>query len=214
MLVSKIISLAEAQCDESYDKADWIDLYNLCQDDLTRPAKMITTKPGISVTVTATKTSITIASDADLVTAHEILNLYYTPAAGAKVKLKRIAFDDSYSKGWKMDSTKIYLQGLGTEATGTVDVDYYKKLAHCVYVASPESYTPTTPEIPEEYHNLYVLYLCAKSQQREEEPEDMATFMAEYNKAKDEFELDRVKQMEPWNYSKILALKQAQAGGA
>ena len=213
MLVSEIISLADDQSEGSYTVAEWLALFNWCQDDLTPVAKILTPVSGISVTVTATKTSITLASNADLSTAHEIINVYYAPASGLEVPLRRLDYRDNYSKGWKLDATKLYLQGLGTEATGTVRADFYKKLTHCVYVASPESYTPTTPEIPAEYHGLYVSFLCGKCQQREEENEDMGIFMAEYNKARADFELDRIKQMEPWNYSKILALKAAQQGG-
>jgi len=211
MLVSEIISLADDQCEGSYTVDQWLALFNWCQDDLTPVAKILTPVSGISVTVTSTKTSITIANNADLATAHEIVNVYYTPASGTEVFMRRIDQRDNYSKGWKLDATKLYLQGLGTEATGSVRVDYYKKLTHVTYDAGTEVYTPTTPEIPSEYHGLYVSYLCGKSQQREEENEDMSIFMAEYNKAKADFELDRVKQMEPWRYQEYLAIKQAQA---
>ncbi len=204
MLVSKIISLAEAQCDESYDIDDWVDLYNLCQDELTPVAKILDTKSSPAVTVTAGKASITIATDTTaLALAHRILNVYYTPAGGTEVPLRRLHPQDDYAKGYKLDATKLYLQGLGTEATGVVRTDFYKKLAHCVYVASPESYTPTTPEIPDEFHGLYVSYLCGKSQQREEEPQDEQDFMSEYEKAKQSFALERLVQMEPWNIKNI-----------
>lgn len=216
MLISEIIALAEEQCDESYTKAEWIKLFNQCQDDLTPIAKMLYTVENIAVTVASKAASIVIASNATLANAHEIKNVYYLPTVtgAAETQLRRLLVTDRKSKGWKLDPENIKLQGLGAETAGTMAADYYKKLAHCVYVASPESYTPTTPEIPEEYHNLYVLYLCAKSQQREEEPEDMATFLAEYNQAKANFALDRIKQMEPWNYQKALAAQAQQTGGA
>jgi hypothetical protein len=216
MLISEIIALAEEQCDEVYTKAEWIKLNNQCQDDLTPVAKMLYTVESIAVSVASKAASIVIANNATLVNAHEIKNVYYLPtAAGAvETQLRRLPVTDRKSKGWKLDPANIKLQGLGTETDGTVAADYYKKLAHCVYVASPESYTPTTPEIPAEYHNLYVLYLCAKSQQREEENEDMATFMAEYNQAKANFALDRIKQMEPWNYQIALAAQSRSQGGA
>jgi len=209
MLVADIIALAEAQADESYGPQDWVDLFNLCQDELTPLAKMLTTKAGIVVTVTSGKAEITIASDTDLVTAHRILNVYYTPTitGGKEVQLRRLQAFDSASKGWKLDGAKLYIQGLSTETAGTVRADFYKKLAHVVYVASPESYTPTTPEIPEEFHDLYVAYLCYKCQQREEEPEDEADFKGEYKTRKEEFAVARIAQMEPWN------LKYLQQGG-
>lgn len=199
MLVSKIISLAESQSDESYDKEDWVDLINLCQDELTPLAKILEIKSGIAVTVASGKASITIASDADLAKQHRILNVYYTPtiAGGTEGQLRRLQPKDNYSKGWKLDATKVYLQGLSTETAGTVRVDFYKKLTHIQSVS--DAYVPDTPDIPEEYHGIYVSFLCSKSQQREEETEDQSVFEAQYNSAKQAFALDRLIQMEPWN---------------
>ncbi len=203
MLVSKIISLAEAQSDESYDKEDWVDLINLCQDELTSVAKILETKEGIAVTVASGKASIAIASDADLAKQHRILNVYYTPilTGGTEGQLRRLQPQDNYSKGWKMDATKIYLQGLGIETAGTMRVDFYKKLTHIQSVS--DAYVPDTPDIPEEYHGIYVSFLCSKSQQREEETEDQASFESQYNNAKQAFALERLMQMEPWNVKNL-----------
>lgn len=199
MLISEIIALAEAQCDETYTKAEWIALYNKCQDDLTPVAKIMSISDEIEVSVSDGKALIVISENTDLLNAHHIFGIYYAPANGKETKLRRLNIHDQYSKGWKLDATKLYLQGLGEEETGSIKVIYYKKLIHCDYVANPESYTPESPEIPSEFHGLYVSYLCAMSQQREEESEDMGIFMAEYNKLKSEFGYDRIKQMEPWN---------------
>ena len=213
MLVSKLISIAEDQCDEPLDSTqDWIDLFNLCQDDLTLVAKMLVPIDDIAVTVTSGKASIVIADDAGLSTAHRILNVYYTPASGKEIEMRRLQPRDSYSKGWKLDTVNLYLQGLGTESTGIVRVDIYKKLSHITYVESPESYTPASPEIPEEYHGMYISWLCAKNQQREEEPSDKADFMSEYSQTKQTFAIDRLREMEPWNM-KELQMIQAQQGG-
>ena len=60
-----------------------------------------------------------------------------------------------------------------------------------------------TPDIPEQYHNLIVSFICSKSQQREEEPNDKADFQNEYMEGKQGFAIDRIKQMEPWNVRKL-----------
>jgi len=205
MLISDIITLVDDQTDEIYDNGEWVTLINQCLDDLTPIAKMINTYDSIAITVASKRASIAIASDTNLPNVHEIVNLYYTPNGGKETRLKRLVLNDSYSKGWKLDSGKIYLQGLGTEVTGTVRVDAYKKLTHIVYVASPESYTPTSPDLPEQYHGLIVSYLCAKCQQREEEPSDKQDFWNDYMTEKQNFTIDRIKQMEPWKLKNLQA---------
>lgn len=203
MLVEKIISLAERQCDEAYTSDDWVDLFNMCQDELTPYAKILTTKTGIAVTVTSKTATIDTSADTDLSEAHEILNVYYKPSAATTyVQLRRLRISDLISKGWKMNGEDIELTGLGTEITGSVKVDYYKKLTHVVYADG--TFTPTTPDIPAEYHGLYVSFLCSKSQQREEEAEDKADFQAEFNAGKQQFYYDRLKKMEPWNLKNVV----------
>jgi hypothetical protein len=202
MLWEEIISLVEKQSDEDYDAADWVELINLCQDELTPIAKIKTEKNGISIAISNGKAEIVIANDEDITNAHRILNVYYTPTVegGKEVHLRRLQSFNNSAKGWKMDSTKIYLQGLGTETAGTVRIEFYKKLSHVTYAAGPpEAFSPAESEIPSEFHNIYVSFLCSKCQQREEEPEDKRDFETEYKEAKDAFALARVAHMEPWN---------------
>ena len=203
MLIEKIISLSERQCDESYTSDDWVDLFNMCQDELTPYAKMLATATGISVTVTNKTATIDTSEDDELACAHEILNVYYKPAyATSYVQLRRLRISDLISKGWKMNGEDIVLTGLGTEATGSVKVDYYKKLAHIAYIDG--TFTPEVPDIPAEYHGLYVSYLCSKSQQREEESQDKSDFQNEFNTGKQQFYYDRIKKMEPWNLKNVV----------
>ena len=203
MLVSEIITLAEAQCDESYEVPEWIKLINMCLSDLTPVAKNVVNNSDIAVTVANGKATIPIVEDTKLSTAHEILNVYYTPAAGKEVQLRRLSIRDSFSVGWKMDMTNLYLQGLGEEATGTIRVDAYNRLTPIVYSSGEETFVPDTPDIPEQYHNLIVSFICSKSQQREEEPNDKVDFQNEYVEGKQGFAIDRIKQMEPWNIRKL-----------
>lgn len=198
MLISQIITLAELQSDETYPMQEWVDLYNMCQDDLTPIAKMVTTVFGIDVEVENGKAVIEVAENEELASAHKIIDAYYTPLGGKRIKLRRLQYEDTLSKGWKIAPAYIHLQGLGNETDGSIDISYYKRLEHCVYDEELGTYTPDEPEIPEEYHPLYVSYLCYRSQQREEEPNDEARFRQEYQTLKEVFAITRITHIEPW----------------
>lgn len=213
MLISKIIEIAEAQSDETYEIEEWLDLYNMCQDDLTPVAKMIDTKPRIEIDVAFGAAVLELSEDEDLAASHRILDVYYTPAGGDRIKLRRLDYEDTLSKGWKMDTTSIYLQGLGEEESGLLDVSHYKRLTHCVYDADKQEFTPESPEIPEEFHPLYISFLCYKSQQREEEPNDEDRFHQEYQVGKEIFSIARTVQIEPWKAKYLGQQAQAKTGG-
>ena len=206
MLVSEIIALVEAQCDESYSEAEWVALLNLCLDEVTPIAKSLGTVANQALNVASGVSSIAVPA-----TAHEIKSVQYKPAGGAKVRLRRLSFQDMYSRGWKIDSDNIYLQGLGSEVAGTIDISNYEILPHIVYDAVLKTFTPASPPIPAQYHGMFVSYLCGKSQQREEEADDEKGFMAEYASTKQTFTLDRLKIMEPSKYKALSAQVQSQA---
>lgn len=189
MTVQEIIDFCQQQVQEVYDAPTWIKYINAALDDLTPVAKMLKSKDGIPVTPANGRAVIELASDADLAKLHEAIAVYYTPTGGSQEQLARLPWTDNVSKGWKRDATSIVLQGV-SGTSGTVKVDYYKKLDHVTSTAD-------TPELPEPYHNLLILYVCAKSQQREEELNDKNDFYAEYLMAKKAFALDRIYEMEP-----------------
>lgn len=193
------------QCDETYDNAEWVSWINQCFDDLTPVAKNLVNVSGKSVVITSGKGSITLSADADLKDAHEIKTVYYTPTGGKKTRLRKLSQGSMYSKGWKLENDKLVIQSLGTEASGTVDVGFYKIIPHIVYVKTPETFTPSSPPLPlkEQYHGLIVSWLSMKCQQREEEPEDKKDFQNEYMIAKQVFAEDRLKEMEPWLYRQV-----------
>lgn len=191
LTVVEIITKAQFLSDEEYDNAEWIKLINACLDDLTPVAKMLTTKENINLAVVDDGASLSIASDPDLARAYEFRNIFFTPVDGSTRELKRRALADNYSPGWKQTADKLLFQGLG-DNSGTIRVDYYKRLTHVANIND-------IPELPVAYHELIVLYLCAKAQQKEEELDDKNDFYAEYLRGKQNMALERIWQMEPEN---------------
>ena len=199
MTVVEIITKVQFLSDEEYDNAEWIKLINACLDDLTPVAKMLTTKENINLAVVDGGASLSIASDPDLARAYEIRNIFFTPVDGSTRELKRRALADNYSPGWKQTADKLLFQGLG-DNSGTIRVDYYKRLTHVANIND-------IPELPVVYHELIVLYLCAKAQQKEEELDDKNDFYAEYLRGKQNMALERIWQMEPENREMIRNVK-------
>ena len=202
MLISEIIALAEAQCDESYSSSEWVDLINTCFDDLSPAAKNLVNVTGKTVIVSGGKASITMSSDSDLTETQEVRAVYYTPENGSKTRLRKLSPSDMYSKGWKLEADKVILQGVGSEESGEIDFDIYKNIPHIVYDSEEETFIPESPPAPlrSQYHPLIVSWLCMKSQQREEESEVIQDFNSEYMIGKQVFAEDRLKEMEPGQY--------------
>ncbi|HHW41258.1 MAG TPA: hypothetical protein GXX19_08940 [Syntrophomonadaceae bacterium] len=190
MLVSEVINLAGLQAEEVYDDPTWIKYINMALDDLTPVAKVLKKKENINTTLTEGKGTIDLISDPDLSQSHEILYVY---ANGEQ--LARLPINDNISKGYKITAGQILLQGL-TGVSATCRVDYYARLGH---VSSLSDDLETTAGLPAEYHNLVVLYCCAKSQQKEEELNDKSDFYNEYMLGKRQMALDRIWEMEPHN---------------
>lgn len=206
MTVQEIINFCQQQVQEVYDNPTWIQFINAALDDLTPVAKMLKSKDNIAVTPSGGKATVELASDEDLAKLHEVISVYYTPQGGSQEQLARIPWTDNVSKGWKRDATSIVVQGV-SGSSGTVRVDYYKKLDHV-------SSTSDTPELPSQYHNLLILYVCAKSQQREEELNDKNDFYNEYLLTKQAFAIDRIWEMEPYNRKYIRRARIASMIGA
>ena len=200
MTAAEIIALARIRAEEAYDNPTWIGFINACLDDLTTVAKLLKRETVALCAVASGATSIPltgVGANANLAAAQEILNLYVTPTtpAGPQSQYRRLPMSDFVSAGWKMNLDAIEVQGIpavgGVAVTvATVIVDYYKKITPVTAIAD-------IPEIPTQYHNLIVNYICAKSQQKEEELNDKNDFYAEYVRGKNDFSLDRMWEMEP-----------------
>lgn len=200
MTVSEIIAMCQTLVEETYDTPIWVAYINAALDDLTPVSKLLRTKTGIAVTLINGRAVVNLADDADLAKAHEIRAVYFLPGGTNREQLRRLPPENYSIKGWKRDSTSIILQNLGAAQAGdAIDVDYYKCAEHVA--ASNDK-----PEIPPEYHNLLVLYACAKSQQKEEELSDKNDFYAEYLQAKQAYALDRLQAMEPYSLRRAARL--------
>ena len=195
MLVSDIIRKAELQAEESYETSDWIDFINSALDDLTSVVKLLKSKSGVEVTLTSGNGSVTISSDADLAKAHEFVNVFFTPTEGIQEQLKLLSFKDNYSKGWKVTSTDIQYQNCGS-TSGTSRVDYYQKLQHVSLLTDDLA---TVTGLPDQYHEIVVLFCVARSQAKEEELNDKQDVYNEYLGKKNSMAIDRIWMMEPQN---------------
>jgi len=154
--VSEIIAAVQLQAGLVYDDPTWISFINLALDDLTPTAKVLKKKEDITVTLTEGKGTIDITADTDLKQAHEFLSVYTSTEM-----LRRLPITDNVSKGWKLLTGKIDLQGL-TGASVTCRVDYYQRLKHVSTLADD---IETVSYLPAQYHPTVILYCAAKSQQ-------------------------------------------------
>jgi len=194
MTVQQIIDRIRRQTEESsvaYADAVLIDYINDALDDLTPVAKMLQSKSGIALTISSGNATIIITSDANLVKQHEVVNVYLTPTGGVEERLRRLPVGDLVSRGWWLFADRIELRNLGV-TTGTARVEFYRKLAHVSAAAD-------VPELPDQYHNLLVLYGCAKIQEREVAATLKRDFAAEYLAGRQLFALQRTWEMEPQN---------------
>lgn len=185
MTVLEIIAQAEHISQETYSNSLWVIKLNMALQDLTPVAQMKEVISNKTLTVSANSAELTIANDTDLAKVFEFLQVFYTPSGGTEVELKKIPLDDFVSKGWKKTATKILFQGLGSENSGTARFIVHNRLTPIVYSAGPpESFTPSTPDLPIHAHYLLGLYMAAQAKKLEEETDSYAANWAEYNEGK------------------------------
>ncbi len=205
MTVAEIIALTQVQAEEVYDDPTWISYINMALDDLTPVAKVLRKKENLNVTLTGGQGTINVAADQDLSQAHEFLSVF----ANSEM-LRRLPVTDNVSRGWKLLTGEILLQGLsGTSAT--CRVDYYQRLKHVISLSDD---LETVSGLPAQYHLLVVLYCAAKSQQKEEELNDKNDFYSEYLLGKRQMAVDRIWEIETHNRKFIRKTRIAQLIGA
>lgn len=213
MNVAQLIKLAQVQADEHYDGDTWMFFINASLDDLTPVARLLTKSIVQDVAVVNREISIALtgaSANAELSKMHECLYVYVTPTeemnggvatpiVGARMQqLSRLTLADRFSFGWILTNDELSVVNIPRHSSGnmitkaTITVNYYKKLNHVSNVAS-------VPELPEQYHNLIALFICAKSQQKEEELGDKQDFYAEYLLGKSNMARDRIWETEPQN---------------
>lgn len=200
MTVAELINLARTQTQEAYDDSTWIGYVNLALDDLTPVAKILWVKAGVPVVWSGSNGTVTIVADADLANGYEFLSVWHEGSSGAR-QLRRLPTFDDVSEGWKLTSTQILLQNVsGVQASDTIRVEYYRKLAH---VGSASDDIETVSGLPSEYHNLVLLYCIAKARQREEELDTKTDAYNEYLLGKQLMALERIWMMEPQHRKEI-----------
>lgn len=200
MTVAELINLARTQTQEAYDDSTWIGYVNLALDDLTPVAKVLWVKAGVPVVWSGSNGTVTIVANADLANGYEFLSVWHEGSSGAR-QLRRLPTFDDVSEGWKLTATQILLQNIsGAQASDTIRVEYYRKLAH---VVSTSDDIETVSGLPSEYHNLVLLYCIAKARQREEELDTKTDAYNEYLLGKQLMALERIWMMEPHHRREI-----------
>lgn len=199
MTVQELITICKQQVEENYPDTRWVEYFNLALDDLTPVSFLKDKKEDIAVTLSNGNGTINLAT-AGITNIFEVISVSYGYGASLsfdtrKKILRQLETNDTVSEGWKYKDGVISLQNIEAFATSiNVDIEYYKKLEHISYYGDLST---VIPPIPSEYHELLILFACAKSQQKEEEINDKNDFYAEYLIKKNNYALNRMWQIEP-----------------
>jgi len=207
MNVEHMIFEAQTRTEEIYPAEKWVGFLNAALDDLTPVAKMLyrvvieDQEPDEDE-----KIVINISDHEELKKTHEIITAYYksTDPERKEKKQKRVSVGDEYSPGWKQTMDELRLQGVRNSSRGDIVLYVYRKLGHIDYQEAEgggmhEDTAQAVPELPDQYHQLIVMYMCSISQQKEEELEDKEDFFGEYMIGKRQMAMERVWEMEPHN---------------
>lgn len=195
MKVQDVIELAQIQSDEVYEVDTWVHYINLALDDLTPIAKMLITKENIAL-APVNGTATLPLNESDLGNYHEILDVFVKDDSSLYTQLRRLPSGNTFSRGWRQEANALILQNLGELTSVSAKVNFYRKLNH----ARPDMTGLVSEiDIPEQYVPLVVAYVCAKSQQKEEELDDKNDFYAEYLRGRNCMAMDRIWNMEPQN---------------
>jgi len=191
MTGQQIIEAAMGLTNETYDESTWLNWINFCLDDLSQVAY----RPGRKeVALTADTYEYDVPSDIQ-----EIFGCVIKKQDGALVPIRQLNPLDTYSTGWKLQD-KIILQKIDFTTGDTLVVSCYTNFAHLASVNE-------TPELEEQYHELIVLYLASRSQQKEEELEERVDFYKEYLDRRAQYAEIRKRQAESWRRSVRRAMK-------
>jgi len=197
----------QTRTEEIYPAEKWVGFLNAALDDLTPVAKMLhrivieEQEPDDDDNIV-----LVISEHSALQEAHEILTVYYksTDPVRKEKKQKRVSIGDEYSPGWKQTMDELRLQNVKGSNQGDIVLYIYKKLPHIDYEDDGEggmhdNTAQAVPDLPEQYHQLIVMYMCSISQQKEEELEDKQDFFGEYMLGKHQMAMERIWEMEPHN---------------
>ena len=170
MKVQEIISAAYDLVQKKYEETETCITYlNMALGDLTTVAKIY---KEYNVSTVANETAYNIPADS-----YEIIDVLLNNKV-----LQRLSAANTYMDGYKLGMNKIIL--VPAPPSGSIlRVQYYAKL-------SEVSSLDDIPDLPVQFHYLLVLYVVAKLD---------PNYVAEYERKKRLFALDRIWQMEPYN---------------
>lgn len=166
MNLKQLIAEVNKDIDDSLANADIIGWLNRALDDLSPYAKL---KKYTSITTVPNQSQYTLPDDVmDIVHVMDSSQIYL-----------RIPMSDLTSYGFKQWGNSLIFQPIPRESK-TIDIYYHARLPHLV---NPND----VPAIPEEYHDLLVLYAVAKAKYKDEEESMQVNAMNEYYARRDQF---------------------------
>lgn len=162
MKVSDLIRQVNRDTGDTYENTDIIDWFNRCSDDLSEIIK----KEEKKITPITSENRYTIPSD--------FYDFHLMIVENER--FERVTLD-SQDKGFKLWSDEFSLNQ--APDSGTIDLYYYRKLARLTVLDDE-------PEIPSEFHDLYILYAVGHMQFTEEDYDDRPDLLQRYYQRKDE----------------------------
>lgn len=168
MDLSQLIKEVNKDIDDSLPNADITQWLNRGLDDLTPYAKHQKYQ-AISL----------VEGQKNYVLPTDLYNIVYLMDENDNKRINLVQFDDFYSKGYKMWGKELIIQPIPKEDK-ELTLYYHARLPHLVN-------SDDIPAIPEEFHDLLVLYTVARAKYQDEEPEMMNSAYSEYLRRKDEF---------------------------
>jgi hypothetical protein len=166
MNLKQLIAEVNKDIDDSLANADITGWLNRALDDLSPYAKL---KKSAVLSLVPNQKQYTLPTDL-----MEIVHIF-----DGSLKMNRIPMDDFYSYGYKQWGNAIIIQPTPQE-TKNLDLYYHARLPHLV---NPDD----VPAIPEEYHDLLVLYAVAKAKYQDEEESMQVNAMNEYYARREQF---------------------------
>jgi hypothetical protein len=166
MKLSELQKEVNKDIDDSLPNADINGWLNRCLDDLTPVANY---QKSAVINIVADQKEYPLPLD--LVTIAFLID--------GERQLSTVPINDFGNSGYKFWGNNIILQPVPKDAK-TLDLYYQARLPHLVNADD-------VPAIPEEYHDLLVLYAVAKAKYQDEEESMQNNAMNEYYARKNEF---------------------------
>lgn len=168
MNLNELIKEVNKDIDDSLPNADIIQWLNRGLDDLTPYAKH---QKYESIQLTTGQKNYPLPSD--------LFRIVYLMDEDRQKRFTHIPFDDFSSNGYKIWGKELLFQPVPKEEK-EISLYYHARLPRLVN-------SDDIPALPEEYHDLLVLYAVSKAKYQDEEPEMESIVLREYFRRKEEF---------------------------